>query len=71
MPGEAKASALLVYQSRGSKVRERDDSLAAVKDCVLDLPLFAAGLFINRKKERRYPPNKKNVSLAGLFSMLE
>ena len=52
-------------------MRERDDSLAAVKDCVLDLPLFAAGLFINKKKERRYPPNKKNVSLAGLFSMLE
>jgi len=43
-----------------------DDSLAA-KNCVLDLPLCGRFFIIEK---RRYPPNKKNVSLAGQFLCL-
>lgn len=46
------------------------DSLVAVKDCVLNLPFCGRFFYKLIYKERRYPPNKKNVSLAGLFPCL-
>ena len=67
-------------------MRTHYDSLAAVKDCVLNLP-FCGRFFLYKlaclvkisstykqiilaNTDRRHPPNKKNVSLAGLFLCL-
>ncbi len=45
-------------QSRGSKVRKHDDSLATVK-CVLNLPFYVTGFLYGSKNRGATRPTKK------------
>lgn len=68
---EAAVKNELRLQSRGSKVRTHDDSLAAIKDCVLNLPLCGRFFHITDQYRKAVPAQQKKREFGGSLSMPE